>query len=367
MHILHIDTEKTWRGGENQVRLLVEGLKQKGISTSIATPPKSALAKKLSSSQKIFEVPMRGGVDLVAAYKIADFCKKNKVTIIDCQSSNAHSIGLLCKKFFLPQIKIVVHRRVDFIPQSGLFNKYKYLNKNVDCYVAISHAIEQILVEFGIEKGRVKNVPSAVDRRIYDHINKSQERKKWLDRLRLDSKTVLIGQAAAMTHQKGYETLLESLRLLKNQNLKFHCAIAGDGELKNSLVHLTEKLQLQNEITFLGWIDDIPSFLSSLDIFAMPSRFEGLGTVALEAVYAGCCLVTTNVGGLREIVIDQETGLQSPLDCAKAFCDNLSLSIRNENLRSKLNERAKIHCEEKFSLENMINGNYQIYQNLMNN
>ena len=365
MDVLHIDSEKTWRGGENQVRLLADGLQQEGVTNTIATPPGSALAKRLSSSHQILEVPMRGEFNLNAAKKISHYCKQNRVDLLDCQSSHAHSIGLWCKRLFCPEIKIVVHRRVDYVPKPGWLNRVKYFNKGVDCYVAISDAIRNVLLNYGIEAQKVKKVFSAVDHEVYRSYQKPLEKEKWCQKLGLSTDTVLIGQAAAMTHQKGYETLLHSLSYLQEHKSKFHCVIAGDGELRQKLEKLCRDLDLSDQVSFLGWIDEVPSFLSSLDIFAMPSRFEGLGTVALEAVYAHSCLVTTKVGGLKEINIHNSTGLCAPVDCSKSFAAQLERAILSSDLRKDLSRQAYEYCITKFSLKSMVGNNLKIYRELL--
>ena len=319
MHILHIDTEKTWRGGENQVRLLVEGLSAQGIENSIVAPPQSEIAKRMEKTCRVFETPLRGELNVKAAYRIARFCKEHGVTLIDCQSSHAHSIGLMCKKFFLPEVKLVVHRRVDFPPKPGLINRMKYLHKGIDRFVAISGAIKDILMRYGVDKEKVISVPSAVDKKVYEGFERTHEKAKWCDRYGLDPKVPLIGQAAAMTDQKGYETLLASLAILRDQGQSFHCLVAGDGPLRGSLEKLRRSLGLEGCLNFIGWINEVPSFLSALDIFAMPSNFEGLGTAALDAIYAGCPVVASSVGGLKESIIHEQTGLLAEVKNAEEF------------------------------------------------
>ena len=364
MHILHIDTEKTWRGGENQVRLLVEGLSALGIESSIAAPPGSELAKRMEPTCRVFETSLRGELNIRAAYNIANFCKENGVTIIDCHSSHAHSIGLLCKQFFLPNVKLVVHRRVDFPPKTGLANRFKYLNKGVDCYIAISKAINEILVHYGVPEEKTVTVPSAVDKSVYAGFERSQEKIKWCTKYGLDPQVPLIGQAAAMTSQKGYETLLESLAILKQEGRSFHCLVAGDGPLRASLEALRQSLGLERCLSFIGWINEVPSFLSALDIFAMPSNFEGLGTAALDAIYAGCPVAASSVGGLKESIIHERTGLLAQKKNAKDFACQLARLLDDGAFRTKLNSQAQLYCDRNFSLDAMVKGNLKAYQTL---
>ncbi|MFK7823274.1 MAG: glycosyltransferase family 4 protein [Oligoflexales bacterium] len=365
MHILHIDTEKTWRGGENQIRLLVEGLSAMGIENSIAAPPASELAKRMENTCCVFKTPLRGELNVNAAYKIARFCKENGVSIIDCQSSHAHSIGLMCKQFFLPSLKLVVHRRVDFPPKTGLVNRFKYLHQGIDRYIPISKAINDVLLQYGVSEDKTVTVPSAVDKKVYQSFERSSEKAKWCAKYSLDPQLPLIGQAAAMTEQKGYETLLNALSVLKGKSYDFHCLVAGDGPLRPSLEKLRVSLNLEGCLSFIGWIDEVPSFLSALDVFAMPSNFEGLGTAALDAIYAGCPVVASSVGGLKESIIDEHTGLLAGVKNSKEFAEQLERILKEPEFGRKLNRQAKHHCDRNFSLEAMVMGNLKVYQELL--
>ena len=365
MHILHIDTEKTWRGGENQVRLLIEGLKAQGVKNSIAAPPASELAKRMDSTCPVFETSLRGELNLKAARKIAGFCKNHDVSIIDCQSSHAHTIGLMCKQFFLPHLKLVVHRRVDFPPKTGVINRFKYLHKGIDRYIAISKAINEILVQYGVSQEKTVTVPSAVDKDVYQAFDKEREKARWCAKFGLDPQVPLIGQAAAMTEQKGYPTLLDSLVVLKRMGFKFNCLVAGDGHLRNSLESLRVSLNLQDCLSFIGWIDEVPAFLSALDIFAMPSNFEGLGTAALDAIYAGCPVVASSVGGLKESIIHEHTGLLAQVKNSAEFAEQLARLLKDPEFGRKLNTQAKQHCDRNFSLDAMVEGNLKVYQELL--
>ena len=100
MRILHIDTEMTWRGGENQIRYLLEGLKATDIESDVAVRPGSAAAERLATTAPIVSCQMRGGVDPRAAWHLARHCREHDVRLIDAHTSNAHSLGLMIKALY---------------------------------------------------------------------------------------------------------------------------------------------------------------------------------------------------------------------------------------------------------------------------
>ncbi len=362
--VLHIDTELTWRGGENQMSLLIEGLDKSTFDCRLAVAPGSEAAKRLSHVPGLV-IPMRGGYDLRAVRNIVSYCRREDIDIIDAQTGHAHSLAVLAKAF-LPRTRLVVHRRVDYSPNSNWISRKKYFSPKVDRYVAISRKIKEILEQYGIPEERIAVVRSAVDERIYHHLAKDQLKIQTRQLYQMGPDEILIGNASALTSQKGYETLLHALSIIKSKGLfSFRCLIAGDGNLRKDLENLSVSLGLSNHVTFLGWIKDVPSFLSSLDILAMPSNFEGLGTLILDATFAGCCVVATNAGGIPEMITHQQSGLLSPVGNAIELAENLNAVAVNPKLRSQLQENALQHVRRNFSLDSMVYGNATVYTSLV--
>ncbi len=366
MHILFLDTERTWRGGENQMRLLIEGLLAQNVSCSAVLQPGGEAAKRLCHTLEVFEVSMSGGFDPIAAFKIAQLCRNRSIDLIDAQTSNAHSLALLVKKLY-PKLKLVVHRRVDYQPKSGFINRAKYLSNDVDRYIAISNAISRILSDYGIPKEKLTTVRSAVNPSRYDHISPVEEKLKWCQRYSIDPQCILLGNASALTSQKGYEVLIESLYYVRKEFDHFHCLIAGKGELKETLVKQCRDLHMQDKISFIGWTDEVESFLSALDILAIPSNYEGLGTVILEGIYAGCCVVSSDAGGIVEMIKNGETGLTAPVGNVSQYVKQLLKACQSQSLRLELNLKARQFCMNHFSLEKMIEGNYQVFNEIIKN
>jgi glycosyltransferase involved in cell wall biosynthesis len=365
MRILFIDTELTWRGGENQMRLLIEGLLKQNIEVSAIFNPNSEACRRLSPTIKVFQVSMRNGLDFLAAGRIAKICSEHKIDIIHSQTSHAHGIGILVKKL-CPNLKFVVHRRVDYPLKPNLLNQFKYKTKAIDHYVAISEAITHILKEYGIPNNKISTVPSAIDSSPYRNIDRKLERQKWCQRYSIPPTKIILGNASALTDQKGYEVLLQALYLAKKEGLdNFQCLIAGIGHLKDKLHRLRDELELSENVIFVGWTDEIPSFLSALDVFTFPSIYEGLGTIVLEAIQAGCCVVASNAGGIGEMIQHQKTGLLSEVGDAIGFSRELAKACASHDLRRSLNQNARAYCGSKFSLAEMIKGNIAVYQKLM--
>lgn len=364
MNILHLGTERSWRGGENQILLLMRGLKQKypQIQCSAAYPRGSRGLERFAEEFPTLELPSTSAFDLRSIFKIAKYCRMHKIDIIDAHSSNAHSLAFWTQK--LVDFKLVVHRRVDNPIKNQWLTKKKYYSKGVSQFVAISECIAQILVNYGVAKTKLKVVRSAIDLEKYKKLQNETLKAELKKNHGLADNTILIGNASALSHQKGYDVLVRALSILKKKRTDFCCFIAGDGDLKMELESQVKALGLEQHVHFLGFITDVPTFLSSLDIFAIPSNNEGLGTVLLDAIGAGCAPVGTNVGGIPEIILNGQTGIIIEKGDDKNLAQALEQLISDPSLRKKISINAQAHVRENFSLANMVEGNYQVYRQI---
>ena len=201
INVLHIDTELTWRGGENQARLLIENTTGDEIKHYVTCDPRSVGAVRFAKITDTILFKYKGLSAFASAVKLASWTIRNNIHIIDCQTSKAHTLALICK-LINPKLKIVVHRRVDFVPGKSIFNKLKYKTRWVDNYVAISSAISRILLKYGIDSSKIRTVPSAVDKNPFVTTDPLSSRKNICEELKINDATPIILCVAYFTHPK---------------------------------------------------------------------------------------------------------------------------------------------------------------------
>ncbi len=364
MRVLHINTETGWRGGENQLRLLLEGLGATDVESFVALRPEAMAKERLAKLAPLIELSMRGGFAPAAARELAKRCDAHGIQLIDAHTANAHSIALMVK-MLRPKLRLVVHRRVDFVPRADPLNRWKYRTQKVDRYVAISSAIRDVLIGFGVTGSRISVVRSAVDGNPYENLERAAERRALASAFGVKEDLVFLGNASALTAQKDYPTLLTAAKILKDRKLSFHLFIAGDGALRFPLERQRIELGLEHEVTFLGFVAEVPRFLAGLDAFVLSSAFEGLGTILLEAAHAGICRVATRVGGVPEAVVDGDTGLLVAPGDPAALASQLERVIKDAELRAALGAAGRTAVRRDFSLGGMVGGNLEIYRELL--
>jgi len=169
----------------------------------------------------------------------------------------------------------------------------------------------------------------------------------------LRSERPLVGNVARLAPQKDHRTLIEAARLVPEADF----VVAGDGGLRHEL----ERQAAGSRVRFLGARDDVPELLASLDVFAFPSLFEGLCLAVIEAQAAGVPVVATPVGGIRETVVDGETGLLVPTGDPGGLAAAIRRLLEDRPAAEAMAAEAKRRVRERFSIERMLDETLRLY------
>lgn len=175
----------------------------------------------------------------------------------------------------------------------------------------------------------------------------------------------IVGTACRLEPVKAISTLIEAMTLVANDHPSVHLEIAGEGSLRNSLEQDVGRLGIAGNVSFLGWREDLPSVLRSWSIFVLPSLDEGFGVAALEAMASGLPVVASDVGGLRELMQDGETGFLVPPEAPAEFAKKIRLLLENQELREKMGSAGRNRAEEDFSISTMVKKTADLYDALL--
>lgn len=165
------------------------------------------------------------------------------------------------------------------------------------------------------------------------------------------SNQITIGIAKVLDEIYGIDVLIRAFSKVKKASGKdIRLRIAGDGPSRQALEVLAKKLGVAEFVEFLGWLDfdGIAGFYKSLDIFCVPSYSESFGVVAVEAGAASLPSVVSDVGGLPEVILNNETGYVVPAGDVEAFADKILILIEDESLRNKLGKAARERVESNY-------------------
>lgn len=330
MHILHISTAKSWRGGEQQLAYLVSELEEKGIRQTVLCRAGSEMEKycKKNEIPVIFQ-SKRTSFDLFFAKKIKSVCKNMRVSLIHTHDSHAHSFAILSTVLFGNRIPIVVSRRVDFPVKNSWFSKFKYNHAAVKKILCVSEKIKEITGASINNKSVLKTVYSCIDVSKFHKENK----RKLHQELILDEGIKIVGNVAALAPHKDYFTFLETADEVLSQRDDVHFIAIGDGPQKEQIMEAYNKCSHKDRIHFVGFRSDVPDLLPELDIFFISSETEGLGTSILDAFANNIPVVATDAGGIPEIVLHGKTGLLGKVKDSEGLARLINLMLDDESLR----------------------------------
>lgn len=168
-----------------------------------------------------------------------------------------------------------------------------------------------------------------------------------------------------LTEQKGQLVLLQAIRKVLDAGEKIQCIIVGQGEHREMLEIYASKLGVQNNVLFLGKRDDIDRVLSVADIFCLPSYWEGMPNVVLEAMAMGLPVVATAVAGTTEVVVEGETGFLIPPGDSEIMAERLLHLIRDPELRVRMGAAGRQRVLNVFSIEQMVAKTTDLYEELI--
>jgi glycosyltransferase involved in cell wall biosynthesis len=161
---------------------------------------------------------------------------------------------------------------------------------------------------------------------------------------------VTIGAASRLSPEKGFEHLLRAVAMLRDRGIALDVVLAGDGPSRAGLARLAEELGLRERVEFLGEVahDDVPGVLQRLDIFAMPSTWEGFGVSALEASAMELPAVASDIHGIPDVVLDGETGLLVPPADVGALADAIARLAGDAALRRAMGAAGRAYVERAY-------------------
>ncbi len=355
--ILYITPTLASGGAERLTLDLIENLDKEVFSPSLLLFAgqgffyPEALAKRI----RVKSLKKRFIIDPINFYFIYKYIKNLKPDIVHTQMG-ADFYGRLAAK--LAGVKIIVSTEHNVLDNYKPFTSW--LKKKTASWsnttICVSKAIED-----DIKKQYVNKVPLEL---IYNGIN--IEKFSQIERKKDVGGEIIFGSLGRLSEQKNYSLLIKAISEVKSET-KFKVKIAGEGVLKKSLIEEIKLAKVEDKIELVGVKEDVSGFLKDLDFFILPSKWEGLGIVLLEAGLAHLPVLASATGGILEIIEDKKTGIlfvnNDVLDLTKKieyFLDKnnrKALDILGENLYTKV--------VNNFAISKLIKKYEQVYLSLI--
>lgn len=361
-NILHVSTETSWRGGEQQLAYLVEELNQKGLTQHVICKKGSEAEKRLSGSSASVHTFGNQLLPLSKSFTIKSICKSNNIHLIHTHDSGAHSAALFSNAFMGNRPPIVVSRRVDFPVKSNRLSYWKYNHQHIKLILCVSNAIKDITGERISNKSVLRTVYDGIDTKKFNLAHKTNDNLR--KEFKVEPEYALVGNVAAIAPHKDYFTFVKTVHQLVNSGVKAKFFIIGEGNQRNEIESFIKELELSDHIILTGFRNDIPLILPQLDCFLFTSSTEGLGTSLLDAFACKVPIVGTNAGGAKELLYHNKTAYVAPVQDHMALAQGVKKILSEKDYADGLTEEG-FRFVQGFSKEEMASRTLKEYYTIL--
>lgn len=371
MRILLV-TEPSGGGSGKHVVQLAAGLTERGIDVSVAFSTVRAEPEFLDALTQLTGV-RRFPIDMWREPTIKDFRSlfrlhelrrlEDRFDIIHAHSSKAGALTRLLPKraaryvytphcFVTLNPSIASHQRRVFGLIEGALGKFRS-----DAVIAVGRKEEMHARKLGIPPDKIWRIPNGIGA-VPMH-SRAEARRL----LSVPYEAPCVGFVGRLTYQKNPELFLRSFAMTLQRCPAAIAVVIGDGDQRDHLMALTERLEMGQAVRFVGWKSAQP-LLSAFDLLALTSRYDAMPYVLAEAVHAGLPIVTTDVGGVEETVVHGANGWIHPTDCdPHEFAASMTNLLRDEQMRRDFGQ----HSYERKGLvsdEAMVSRTVALYEKL---
>lgn len=370
MRVLHLIGGGDIGGAKVHVLSLVKELRNKIDVKIVAFRPGvfSDEARDLGIDIDI----VRTGSIVRDVYKVISIIKKGNYQILHSHGSKANMVAAIVK--FLLDIPVVttVHSdyRLDYMGSFvrtytlGLINTVAL--RFMDYYIAVSNNFKEMLVSRRFSSDRIFILYNGTD---FSQPLKDYSKEEFIRKynLPISDNDVLVGILARLDPVKGLDVFLKGARIVLDKRPQTKFLIAGEGEQRNNLKKLSAKLGISDSVFFLGWVNDPYEFMSNVDVPVLTSISESFSYTILESAMLKKTAVSSNVGGISDLIDHGENGfLFEPGDYG-TLADYIIKLVDDRNLRQVMGKKLHEKARDKFSLQNMVQTQLDIYNKIIEN
>jgi glycosyltransferase involved in cell wall biosynthesis len=372
--LLYVTGTEGMGGAEGYLRTLLLHTDQRRYRLALALPPRLAtqplvdLARASGVEIHYLDHVHREGLDpRVVARSVALLRRLRPALVHFVLAAPRHCAELvLAARLMGVQRRLVTFQLVTPVPRfSWLAARLRMVNRQFQYRtlhwgIAVSAGNRRLLVEqYGFPAQRLALIPNAVDTDYFrPRTDDGILRAQW----GIPRDAPLIGLVGRLSPQKGHTVLFDALPAVWAAFPDAHVVLAGAGELEEALRAQAARIDPGGRIHFAGQQHDMPRALASLDVFVLPSLYEGLSFAVLEAMSTARAIVATAVDGTVEVIEDEHTGLLAPPGASEPLAKAITRLLGDSILRERLGQAARQTVVDRFDQRRMLDRTFALYE-----
>lgn len=365
MNILHLSAVKSWGGGGNQIENLCYELSKTNpeVKNIIVVGHGGQFHKRLKKSNFHYDtVPLSIKIDPRAIFKLIRLCRKESIDIIHLHGPSSLTLAVIADKFAdLPPF--VFSKKTSFPIKTRKQTLYKYNYPKIKKMLCVSEETKRVAEKAIEDKSKLKTIyhGTRID-------NKSTQTPFLLrEKLSIPDNSVIIGSIGNHIPAKDLDTWVDTINILVNKKGLRHLSFVQIGTFTDSTEQLKQRittLKLDDHVHFLGYTPNASNFMKQFNMLLLTSKSEGLPQVIYEALYHKTPVVSTNVGGIPEIITNGENGFISPKEDPVSLAENITNLLENETLIESFGEKGFEKLIPVFTSENMALETLKVYKEI---
>jgi glycosyltransferase involved in cell wall biosynthesis len=367
-NILYLITDLNYGGTEKVLSQIINGLDKTRYAARVCSLKSDGYyARKIARDGvpvRTFDVYRYGKLGAVirmvhVVSRLAVFVKGNKIDVIHSFLFQANMVAKIVG--LVTGCRVITSVRVMEQQKKWQLTVEKLTKSLSERILVNSVALKSfVLYNMKVPDSKVKVVYNGVDTgRTPDPAGRKSKRAEF----GLAEQDVLVGTVGRLHKQKGVEFFISAAKDVLSVNPKIKFMVVGDGPEKVFLADKSRQLGIEKNVIFTGQRDDAAELISVMDIFVLASLWEGTPNVILESMGYGIPVISTNVGGVAELIQDNVTGLLVEPGNAKALAVKIMLLLTNRGVASKISTAAKQTVIDKFSVARMVKETVLLYEN----
>lgn len=350
-------------GAEKQMVLLAKGLPRDRFRVEVAALTRLGPleAELREAGIPVTLIGKRLKVDPFALGRLVGLLKRGRFDVVQTWIFAADVYGRVAARRAGTPVVVTAEMAVDRWKSGWHLRVDRHLARGTDRVVGNSDAVVAFYRDSGIPADKLAMIPSGIaDEEPPPGVDPSAVRAE----LGIAPDAPLALFVGRLAPQKAVDDLLAACDLLGHVQPDLHTLIVGDGPLRDRLVSLARSYALDGRVTFLGHRDDVPRLLAASDLLVLPSLYEGLPNVVLEAMRFRKPVVATAAPGTTELVVDGLTGSLVPMRHPPSLARAIRDIVRDPALARRMGEAGRARVEAEFRASTMIDRFAHLYEDI---
>ena len=349
-------------GAEKQMALLAQGLPRDRFRVEVAALTRLGPleAELRQAGVPVTAIGKRHKLDPLALTRLTRFMKARRFDVVQTWIFAANTYGRIAARRAKVPVVVTAEMAVDLWKGRGQLAVDRWLASGTDRVVGNSRAVVEFYRKAGIPADRLAMIYSGIADEAPPAVDPAEVRAE----LGIERDAPLILFAGRLAPQKGVADLIAALDLLQYGMPELQTLIVGDGPLRAQLEETAQAFRLERAVHFLGHRNDVPRLLAAADLLVLPSLYEGLPNVVLEAMQFAKPVVATAAPGTTEVVEHDRTGLLVPPGTPSALAQAIRTVLRDPDLARRLGTAGHARVDAEFRAGTMITRFADLYEEL---